>query len=90
MYADNTSSSNGISTVEHINKNFIPDIINVMDWLKANELSLNVMKTEFVLIGTSQNILKIEDLLAIRIQGYTIKRVHKAKYLGIIIDDKLT
>ena len=70
--------------------NFIPDIKNVMDWLKANNLSLNVMKTEFILTGTTQNILKIGDFLAIRMQRHIIKRVYKAKYLGIVIDDKLT
>ena len=89
MYADDTSSSIGISTVEDITRNFIPDIKNVMDWLKANNLSLNVMKTEFILMGTTHNILKIGDLLAIRVQGHTVKRVYKAKYLGIVIDDKL-
>ena len=90
MYADDTSSSNGISTVEDITRNFIPDIKNVMDWLKANNLCLNVLKTEFILTGTTQNILKIGDLLAVRVQGHTVKRVYKAKYLGIVIDNKLT
>ena len=75
MYADDTSSSDGISTVEDITGNFIPNIKNVMDWLKANSLSLNVMKTEFILTGTTQSILKIGDLLAIRVQVHTIKHV---------------
>ena len=48
------------------------------------------MKTEFILTETTQNILKIGDLLAIRVQGHTIKCVYKAKYLGIVIDNKLT
>ena len=45
-----------------------------------------------MLSGTSisANILKISELLAIRVYGNTIKRVRKAKYLGIIIDEKLT
>ena len=90
MYADDTSFSNSIGTVEDMTRNFIPDIKNVMDSLKANNLSLNVMKTEFILTGTTQNILKIEDLLAIRVQGHTIKRVYKAEYLIIVIDNKLT
>ena len=76
LYVDDTSSSNCISTVEDITRNFDPDIKNVMDWLKANNLSLNVMKTEFILTGTTQNILKIGNLLAIRVQGHTIKRVY--------------
>ena len=66
------------------------DWFGCKDWLKANNLSLNIMKAEFILTGTTQNILKIGDLLAIRVQGHTIKRVYKAKYLGIVIDDKLT
>ena len=36
------------------------------------------------------NVLKFGGLLAIRIDSYTIKRVHMAKYLGIIIDDKMS
>ena len=34
--------------------------------------------------------LKFGSLLAIRIESYTIRRVHVAKYLGIIIDDKMS
>ena len=61
-----------------------------MDWLRENRLNLNTLKTGFILSGTSANILKIGELLAIRVDGHTIKRVRKAKYLGIIIDEKLT
>ena len=61
-----------------------------MDWLKANKLSLNIMKSEFILTGTTQNILKTGDLFSIKVQWHTIKRICKAKYLGLVIDDKLT
>ena len=43
-----------------------------------------------MLIGTSHNTLQFGDLLAIRIDDQLIKRVHKTKYLGIIVDDSLT
>ena len=43
-----------------------------------------------MLSGTAANVLQIGGLLAIRIDSYTIKRVHKAKYLDIIIDDKMS
>ena len=43
-----------------------------------------------MLSGTSANILKISELLTIRVDGHTVKRVCKAKYLGIIMDEKLT
>ena len=48
-----TRMTQALQTVsEDITRNFIPDIKNVMDWLKANNLSLNVMKTECILTGT--------------------------------------
>ena len=43
-----------------------------------------------MLSGTAANVLKFEGLLAIRIDSYTIKLVHMAKYLGIITDDKMS
>ena len=43
-----------------------------------------------MLIGTNWNLSKIGDLLALRISNHLIKRVHKAKYLGLVIDDKLS
>ena len=64
--------------------------MKICDWLKANTLSLNAVKTAFMLIGTSHNTPRFGNMLSIRIDDYLIKRVHKSKYLGIIIDDSLT
>ena len=43
-----------------------------------------------MLSGTAANVLKLGSLLAIRIDSYTIRRIHVAKYLGTIIDDKMS
>ena len=45
----------------------IPDLMKICDWLKANKLNLNAVKTEFMLIGTSHDMLQLGNLLAIRI-----------------------
>ena len=90
MYADDTSSSNFIKSVNDIVSKIVPDMQNIIDWLKANRFSLNVAKTKFMLSGTAANVLKFGGLLAITIDSYTIKRVHMAKYLGIIIGDKMS
>ena len=90
VYADGTSSSSCIKSTNDIISEVIPNICSLMDWLRGNRQSLNTLKTEFMLSGTSANILKIGELLAVRVDGHTIKCVRKAKYLGIIIDEKLT
>ena len=89
MYADDTSST-VVNTCNDIIEKVIPDLMKICDWLKANRLSLNDVKTEFMLIGTSHNTIRFGNLLAIRIDDHLIKRVHKTKYLAIIVDDSLT
>ena len=90
MYADDTSATTAIRDLSDITSQVIPDLIKISDWLKANRRNLNTLKTEFMLIGTNWNLSKIGDLLALRISNDLIKRVHKAKYLGLVIDDKLS
>ena len=43
-----------------------------------------------MLIGTTQALSKIGNLLAVRVNGQLIRRVYKSKYLGLIADDKLS
>ena len=90
MYADDASATTAIRDLSDITSQVIPDLIKISDWLKANRLNLNTLKTEFMLIATNWNLSKIGDLLALRISNDLIKRVQKAKYLGLVIDDKLS
>ena len=73
IYADDTSSSSCIKSTNDIISEVIPNMRSLMEWLRANRLSLNTLKTEFMFSGTSVNILKIGELLAIRVDGHTIK-----------------
>ena len=43
-----------------------------------------------MLIGNNWNLSKIGGLFALRINSGPIRRVHKAKYLGLVINDKLS
>ena len=40
--------------------------------------------------GTTQAVSRIRNLLAVRVNGELIRRVYKSKYLGLIVDDKLS
>ena len=90
MYADDTSLSNSVKTCEDINEKVIPNMLQISDWLKANKLSLNVIKTEFMLLGSSQRILTFGSLIAIRVDNNLIQRTSFVKYLGVIIDETLS
>ena len=90
MYADDTCSSTRVNDVKDIETKVIPDLIKIRDWLKANKLNLNAPKTELILLETTRNIRKLGSLLAIRIYSHLIRRVYKSRYLGLIVDDKLS
>ena len=57
-------------------------------WLVANRLTLNVSKTEYMIIGSRHNLGKIDKDPVIKIGSETVNRVHTSKSLGVIIDDK--
>ena len=68
--------------------------VNVCKWLEMNKFSLNTVKTEFITIGTSQSLNQLykspeSTPYIIMIEG-EIRRVKSVKYLGMIVDDKLT
>ena len=90
MYADDTNTPCEVKSVHDITVKVIPDLVKLCDWLKSNKRSLNIIKTEFMIIGSTQNVLKFGNLIAIRIDNQLIKRVAHVKYLGIIVDDRLT
>ena len=43
-----------------------------------------------MIIRSTQNVLKFDDFLAVRIDGQLIKRAARVKYFGITVDDRLT
>ena len=58
-------------------------------WLRKNKLSLNYVKTNYMIIN-KQLRTKVVCEFNLRINDYTISRVNKVKYLGVLLDDDLT
>ena len=51
MYADDTHLSSAMSYPNDINVELIPMFVKICDWLQANKLSLNILKTEYMVMG---------------------------------------
>ena len=54
MYTDDTSLDKAFQTSQELNKEMIPAFSKFCKWLRNNKLSLNTVKTEFMVIGTLQ------------------------------------
>ena len=53
-------------------------------------LTLNMTKTEFLLIGSRQRMLNFTSSPAIKINQIPVKQVSATKSLGVYIDENLT
>ena len=63
------------------------ELNQISEWLKINKLSLNIKKTRFI-VFTNKNVLK--PVLQISIDGHKIDETDHTKFLGVVIDSKLT
>ena len=61
---------------------------SVADWFKANKISLNVGKTNYMLLSRKKSLVVPEEM-KLAIGQNLLDRVHCAKFLGIFIDKRL-
>ena len=66
------------------------DLERIRVSLAANKLTLNMTKTEFLLIGSKQRLLKFTARPTATINEVPIKQVSTVKSLGVYIDENLT
>ena len=66
-------------------------IVGAENLLKANKLSLNVAKTEFMVFGSRQKLLvESHNEINIKLEDQVISIVDHAKSLGLIIGNRLS
>ena len=70
--------------------NRVNNELNIIDlWLRKNKLSLNYSKTSFIIFNKQPN--KTFDYeFKLKINNNPIKRVNSIKYLGVLIENKLS
>ena len=90
MFADDTNLTLSAKTLTELKLALTPELNNLSCWLKANKLSLNVAKTELMIIGSRQRLSAQYDDVEIRIDDQIIKRVDHTKSLGLTIDAQLS
>ena len=56
MYADDTHLTNASNNIHNIQTSLNEDLENVHNWLRTNKQTLNMTKTEFMLIGSRQRL----------------------------------
>ena len=91
-FADETSLSKAFQNTDELYMELIPAFANICKWLMANKLSLNTVKTEFKVIGTSQRVGQVDiapetTLYTLLVKDTSIRRVKQVRNLGLITDE---
>ena len=61
MYADNTTSPHASKTIVDLSENLNKDLCNLKQWFQDNMFSLNLIKTQAMVVGSRPNLEKSSD-----------------------------
>ena len=87
LFADDTTIYHVGHNIPDIYENINSDLGQLTDWFRANQLSVNAMKTKYMLISKHTN--NEFHTQTVKIGNEILEQVHCTKFLGIIIDDKM-
>ena len=87
LFADDTNLFSGGKDIRTLENNINNELLNISLGLKVNKLSLNIKNTHYMVICRRKGLDVDVKLL---IDGESIDEVQKTKFLGIIIDNKLS
>ena len=92
MYADDTTLHLRSKNIEDLNEAINNDLRDLDSWLKGNKLSLDVTKTQGMLICTKNKHNSLEGIaegLCLEVGDNYLALVEKTKYLGVQVDNSL-
>ena len=91
MYADDTSLTPASTDIKHMIINYClnHDLSNVYEWLSGNKLTLNMTKTEFILIASRQKLSQFTESPSLTINENAIEQVTSAKSLRVYVDQNI-
>lgn len=88
MYADDTSVTYDGKDLNEIDDYLNKDLKSVNTWLSSNKLTLNLTKTEFLIITSLQRRVYLLDNSSFTINNFPIEQVSSTKSLGVSISMK--
>ena len=88
LFADDTNIFLSGRSLQDMVNTMNNELQKVVEWLKANKLSLNVKKTHFMVFRSHRRDLNTNCNL--QINGVTIEKVDHTKFLGVVIDSLLS
>ena len=78
----------GIETI--LQSEMSNDLNRIFNWLSSNKLTFNIIKTDFMVIGSRHRIVTLAGNSSLSVNGLTVQQVKSTKCLGLTIDQSRT
>ena len=79
-FDDDTTVFASYSYINNVHATVNRELVGVVNWLKANRLSLNISKTLYMIIANQKNAIEI------KIRDSILTKVSTVKFLGVTLD----
>ena len=89
LYADDTTIHCSAKALSDVRDQLSSDLSHVAEWIEANGLKINVSKTQLLVLSPPRRQEQAKTI-TIHLKGEEIVQHETAKYLGVIVDNKLT
>ena len=89
-FADDTNLTFSAVDLSILQTEMSNDLNRIFNWLSSNKRTLNILKTNFMVIGCRQRIATLAGNISLRVNGLTLQQVETTKSLGLTIDQFLT
>ena len=89
LFVDDTVLYVSSKSIHFIQSALNADLDFLIRWLMLNQLSLNISKSKFIIIGSSQRLSKL-DSISETVNDKQIDEVNFFTYLGVVINKQLT
>ena len=88
LFADDTSLFYSDDNIHILNHTINNELLKFDCWMKANKLSVNIKKTNYVVFESRQK--RINTDLSLSFNDQLLKKEHVVKFLGVYIDENLS
>ena len=89
IFADDTSFTASADSIPSLLRILDENIESPINWMTSNKLTLNKLKTEFLVIASRAKVKEVKETFCIHIQGEPIYRLAYPKSLGFYINQQL-
>ena len=89
-FADDTNLTFSAVDLSILQTEMSNDHRRIFNWLSSNKLTLKILKTDFMAIGSRQRIATLAEDISLSVNGLTLQQVESIKCLGLTIDQFLT